>query len=339
MTSPPIVDAHNDLLIELVFRERRGESGPFAAHWLPALRSGGVALQVCPVFVDLPHLPERGLREALDQIGAFGRAIRENDHAVVAVRTLRDLDVVERGERTALMLSCEGAEPLGYDPRLVEVMWELGVRMLSLTWNRRNPFADGAAETGGGGLSELGRKLVDLCVELGVVVDLAHTSEASYREVLERTGDAPVVVSHAACRAIYDHPRNLADDALRALADRGGVLGVMLHPLAVDLSRPTLDRVVDHIDHAVEVMGIVHVGFGSDFTQQVVRALGWQPPPDSLLTEGLPPDAAIEGLAGPADFPNLVEALRHRGYDDAQLAAVAGGNFLRLFERVLPERS
>jgi membrane dipeptidase len=188
-------------------------------------------------------------------------------------------------------------------------------------------------------LSELGRKLVDLCVELGVVVDLAHASATTYRDVLERTGDAPVVVSHAACRAIYDHPRNLTDDALRALAERGGVLGVMLHPLAVDPSQPTLDRVVDHIDHAVDVMGIEHVGFGSDFTQQVVRALGWQPPPDSLLTEGLRPDAAIEGLAGPADFPNLVEALRRRGYDDARLAAVAGGNFLRLFERALPDKS
>jgi membrane dipeptidase len=339
MPSPPIVDAHNDLLIELVFRERRGESDPFAAHWLPGLRSGGIALQVCPVFVDLPFLPERGLREALDQIGAFGRAVRENDDAVVAVRSLGDLEGAGSGGRTGLMLSFEGAEPLGYDPRLVEVMWELGVRMLSLTWNRRNPFADGAAETGGGGLSELGRKLVDICVELGIVVDLAHASEATYREVLGRTGDAPVVVSHAACRAIYDHPRNLTDEALRVLAERGGVLGVMLHPLTVDPSQPTLDRVVDHIDHAVEVMGIEHVGFGSDFTQQVVRALGWQPPPDSLLTEGLRPDAAIEGLAGPADFPNLVEALRRRGYDDARLAKVAGGNFLRLFERALPDQS
>jgi membrane dipeptidase len=292
---------------------------------------------VCPVFVDLPFLPEGGLRQGLGQIAAFHRAVRENADRVVAVRQQADLAVVESGERLGLMLSLEGAEPLGYDPWIVEAMWELGVRMLSLTWNRRNPFADGAAETGAGGLSELGRQLVDLCVELGLILDLAHAGPQTYEEVLERAAGAPVVVSHAACRAVYDHPRNLSDDAMRTLAAHGGVMGIMLHPLAVDANRPTLDRVVDHVDHAAQVMGIEHVGLGSDFTQQLVRAVNWVPPPDSLLTSRMQPDAAIEDLAGPADFPNLVEALRRRGYADEDLRAVLGGNLLRLFRQALPD--
>ena len=335
--SPLIVDGHNDLLVELAFRSRRhGEANPFATHWLSHLQRGGVALQVCPLYVDLPYLPEGGLREALSQIAAFHRAARENAESVVAVRRSSDLDAVERGERIGLMLSLEGAEALGYDPWMAEVVWELGVRMMSLTWNRRNPFADGAAESGVGGLSELGRQLVDRCVELGMILDLAHASEQTYWDVLERASEAPVVVSHAACRVVHDHPRNLSDEALRALADRGGIVGIMLHPLAVDSAEPTLDRVVDHIDHAVELMGIEHVGLGSDFTRQLVRALNWIEPPDALLPEGMKTDAAIEDLAGPEDFPKLVEALRRRGYDDVRLRAVLGENFMRLFRRALP---
>jgi membrane dipeptidase len=335
---PRVVDGHNDLLLEVAFRShRRGEANSFAEHWLPKLRSGGVALQVCPVFVDLPFLPEGGLREGLGQIAAFQRAIAENSDGVVAVRQRADLADVESGARTGLMLSLEGAEALGYDPWMAEIMWELGVRMLSLTWNRRNPFADGAAESGAGGLSELGRRLVDVCVELGMIVDLAHAGPQTYLDILERSGDAPVVVSHAACRAVHDHPRNLSDDALRALAARGGVIGIMLHPLAVDAAQPTLDRVVDHIDHAVGVMGIEHVGLGSDFTRQLVRALNWVEPPDALLPAGMRTDAAIEQLAGPEDFPNLVEALERRGYEDERLRAVLGENFLRVFRQALPD--
>src|SRR4029077_12740737 len=130
--------------------------------------------------------------------------------AIVAVRRRDDLSAVEDGTRTGLMLSLEGAEALGYDPWMAEIMWELGVRMLSLTWNRRNPFADGAAETGSGGLSELGRRLVDECIELGMILDLAHASEGTWRDVLERARDAPIVISHAACRAVNAHPRNLS---------------------------------------------------------------------------------------------------------------------------------
>jgi membrane dipeptidase len=262
--------------------------------------------------------------------------VRENPGDVLAVRTRADLEEARGGDRIGLMLSMEGAEPLGYDPRMIEVMWELGVRMLGLTWNRRNPFADGAAESGAGGLSRLGRELVARCAELGVVVDLAHASERTFWDVLEADASLRVVVSHAACRAHLDHPRNVSDEQMRALAERGGVLGMMLHPLVIDVQTPTIDRAIDHLDHAVEVMGIEHVGLGGDFTRQVVRALGFVDPPDALLPEGMAIDAALDGLVGPEDYPNLVDALRRRGYAGDRLEAVLSGNFLRFLASALP---
>ena len=145
------------------------------------------------------------------------------------------------------------------------------MRMASLTWNRRNAFADGVAAKGG--LKRLGRELVDRLVELGVVVDLAHASPRTFADVLERTGDAPVVVSHAACRRVNDHPRNLTDEQLRALAERRGLLGLMLHPLAIDAERRRIDRAIDHLEHAAEVMGWERLCLGGDFIRRLTALL------------------------------------------------------------------
>jgi membrane dipeptidase len=328
-----LVDAHNDLLLELA--HRRAEEQPFARYWLDNLERGGVGLQVCPLYAGLEHLPEGGLRRALEQVVACYRAVRENAQRVLLVRTSEDLRAVEAGERLGLMLSMEGAEPFGYDPETADIFWELGVRMFALTWNRRNAFADGLAEPPGGGLSRLGSALVDRLAQHGAILDLAHASERTFFDVLDRT-DGPVVVSHASCRAVLDTPRNLSDDQLRAVAERGGVVGLMALPLVVDPDEPTIERFIDHVDHAIETIGIEHVGLGADFIRQVSLSLAVRTPPDALLPPGMDLDAAIEDLAGPEDYPNLVDALRRRGYDGERLDALLGRNLLRLFDEMLP---
>jgi membrane dipeptidase len=334
VVAPFVVDAHNDLLLELAFRRR--EENPFARHWLGSLRAGGVRLQLCPLYVGLEHLPEGALRQALEQVGAAHRAVEENGDAVTLVRTRGDLEALLAGERMGLMLSMEGAEPFGYDPAMADVFWDLGVRVFGLTWNRRNPFADGVAE-GAGGLSRLGEELVRRLFDHGAVLDLAHASPQTFSDVLALAGrDGSVMVSHAGCRAVHDTPRNLDDDQLRALAAAGGVLGVMAHPLTTDPGDPTIDRVVDHAAHAAQVMGIEHVGLGADFIQQVTRSGAVVTPPDALLPDGMAIDAAIEGLVGPDDYPELLGALRRRGLSDADVTAVAGGNFVRLLKAGLP---
>lgn len=328
-----LVDAHNDLLLELV--HRRAEDAPFARYWLANLERGGVGLQVCPLYAGLEHLPEGGLRRALEQVAACYRAVAENSERVLLVRTRDDLLALDEGRQLGLMLSMEGAEPFGYDPETADIFWELGVRMFALTWNRRNAFADGLAEPTGGGLSRLGAALVDRLSERGGILDLAHASERTFFDVLERT-DGPLVISHASCRAVLETPRNVSDDQLRAVAERGGVVGLMALPLVVDPDEPTIERFIDHVDHAVETIGIDHVGLGADFIRQVSRSLAVRTPPDALLPPGMELDAAIEDLAGPEDYPNLVEALGARGYEGERLDALLRRNFLRLFHETLP---
>ena len=327
-----IADAHNDLLSELSFREDEGEENPFAAHWLAQLEEGGVELQVCAVYVEVQQLPEGALRVALKQAAAFWRLIAANPGRVRPVLTRTDLD----GNGIGLLLALEGVEPLGCDPLLLDAFARLGVRMIGLTWNRRNTFADGAGEPGG--LSVLGRELVGRFAELGIVLDLAHASERTFWDALEYAPDAQVMVSHACCRAVTDSPRNLSDEQLRGIAARGGVVGMMALPSVVDPDSPTLERFVDHFDHAVDVMGVEHVALGGDFIRQLFAsgAARVSARERSFAPPGIELGRGMDELHGPAQYPELVGLLRRRGYDGDRLDAILRGNLLRVLRAALP---
>ena len=250
---------------------------------------------------------------------------------VAHVRSVADLDAL--GDRIGLLLSLEGCEPLGSDPEAIDVFVELGVRMVGLTWNRRNAFADGCSEPAGGGLSIAGIELVERLAAHDLAIDLAHASEQTFTDILDRSGDAPVLVSHGGCRAIHDIPRNFSDAQLEALAGRDGVLGVMLIPFSVG-EPSTLDRAIDHVEHAASVMGDRGVALGGDFTVQLDAATGGGRP-DPLIPPGLLAQG-VEGLAGPQDYPAFVDALRRRGWDGERLDGLLHGNLLRVLRRALP---
>lgn len=335
-----IADAHVDLLMELAYRERRlGETNVFAQTWLPLFDAGGVGLQVCPIYVDVTVQPEGSLREALSMVAAFQSALRENRGRVTQVTSAGDLDAVESGERIGLMLSLEGVECFGVETWPADVFHALGVRMASLTWNRRNAFADGAAEEGGS-VSRLGRELVDRLVSLGVILDLAHASRGVFAEVLERIGGAPVLCSHGGCRSVFDTPRNLDDGQLGALASAGGLFGLMLHPIAIGPERRTIDGVIDHLEHAASVMGVERVCLGGDFTRRLWEAMPPPPEPkDGLLPPGLTPGLGIEGLTGPEGYPALVAGLERHGWSGEDVEAVTSGNLLRFLRESLSRQS
>jgi len=239
-----IADAHVDLLLELAFRSGQGEQNPFRDHWLSPLRTGGVRLQVCPVYVEGDLVPDGALRSALRLAGAFHAALRDNPDDAFQIASRADLDEVEAGGgRIGLMLALEGTEALGSTPELAEAFWALGVRMVGLTWARRNAFADGSGEPSPGGLSRLGEELVDRLLALGCAIDLAHASERTFEDVLGRAGDgASLLVSHTCCRAVRDTTRNTSDDQLRAIAACDGVVGIMALAAAVDPQRHDLER-------------------------------------------------------------------------------------------------
>ena len=316
-----VADGHSDLLQELVYVEQQGEENPFRSRWLEQLQDGGVALQVCAVY-QAPQADAGGaLRQVLRQIAGFHTAVESNP-GVFAVSGRRDLEKVGAGG-LGLLVAIEGVSAFGEDMWPLDLVAKLGVRVLAPTWNEQNAFAHGCDHEGG--LTKLGARLIDRLPTLGMVVDLAHASPQTVADVLDRVPEGAVFVSHASCRAVHDHRRNLSDAQLTAIADRGGVICLMPHPLVVDPSQPTIDRFIDHIDHAVSVVGVDRIGLGGDFLKQIARTTG----SGHRTQDGVEIEATLGGLEGPRDYPRLFEALLARGYSQAEVEAVAGGNLLR----------
>jgi membrane dipeptidase len=339
-SQPWVADAHVDLLLELAWRRGREEPDPFGAPWLPKLEAGGVRLQICPIYVEGNLVPDGALRAAVGLAAAFHETLRVHSGRVFPVESASDLADVGRDDgRAGLVLSLEGAEALGSSPELVDAFWALGVRMVGLTWSRRNAFADGSGEPSAGGLSRLGRELVDRLVSLDCAIDLAHASERTFEDVLDRTReDAALLVSHTCCRALCDIPRNSSDDQLRAIGERDGVVGIMALAAAVDPARHDLERYLDHVEHALAVAGREHVCVGADFMAQLVRsgAVTMSARELKTITSGLDPGTPLKGLEGPQDYPAVTEGLRRRGHGEDTIAAILHGNLLRFLRRALP---
>ncbi len=328
-----VVDAHTDVVLELLVGPgeeptlelflRHGSEGVFERYWLPRLEAAGVGIQVCPLYGACA--PGSGARaRALAQEAELRRAVEANVGRVCLVRTREELE----DSRVRIVLSMEGVEPLEGDPGAIEEWYERGVRSVGLTWNHANEFA-GGVYTPTQGLTEMGRVLVRRLGELGVVLDLAHASDQTWRDVLAE--GVPFSVTHAGCRAVCDHPRNLADWQLQAVADCGGVVGMMAIPFSVHQQAPTFSRWLEHFDHAVAVMGIAHVGLGADFIDQatpIERDLVAAPAPATIARRKA--RLALEGFTGPEDYAALVDALRGRGYDGERLDAILSENWLRL---------
>ena len=184
---------------------------------------------------------------------------------------------------------------------------------MTLCHNGDNDICDSAKGSNThNGVSDFGKKVIRKMNKLGIMVDLSHASEKSFYDALE-ISKLPIVCSHSSCRALCDHPRNLTDDQMRALAKKGGVMQITLYSgfLRSD-GEATMEDAIAHLEHAIEVMGIDHVGIGTDF-------------------DG---DGGIRGLANSSELLNLTRQLMSRGYSDDDIHKIWGGNFLHLMTKI-----
>ncbi len=325
-STPVLADAHSDLLMELV--HFRGEQRPFAKRWLRPLEAGGVQLQVCALFSADGDLPEMALRKALLGVGELDRAVAENP-PLVAVRSAADLDAALMPGRLGLMLSIEGMEPLGHEPALIDVFCRLGVRMASLTWNRRNAVR---RRHGGGSPRGSQQHRPRARGPDGRAPDRLR-SLARQRGHLRRGAGAhrrpPGARQPRALPRAPGHPAQPQRRAAAALAERDGVVGLMALPFVVHPSEWTIPRLIDHVDHLAETIGVRHICLGGDFARQIEHS-------GASGAAALTSDMAIEGLSGPEEYPALFAALSERGYGDDDLRAIASENLLRVLRRTLP---
>lgn len=330
-----IADAHNDLLLACLYRSERGVTDPFGEDWLPGLRAGSVNFQVLPIFTEEQHIGEGALRRALELVDHAREIATTHESDVLIVESADDIDLALKTGRIGLLIAIEGAEPIGSSISMFETLWRLGVRMASLTWNRRTMMADGVGEADTGGrLTSLGIESISEMERLGMILDVSHLSMAGVTHVAE-VARRPFVATHSSCRKLCDHPRNLSDEQIVLVSDSGGFVGINAFGAFIDKSRPTIDRYVDHVVHAAGIAGIGHVCIGADFIEDLVRHV------DPILGKVLvaPDDlSTIDDLRRPSDYPNLASVLVDRlGIQDA--SRVASDNLLDFFRTSLPGTS
>jgi membrane dipeptidase len=269
---------------------------------------------------------------------------RHPDHLTL-IRTVGDLEHARRERTLGLIHTFQGAEPLGEDIERIPMFRERGLRVLQLTHNRRNLVGDGCMEPGNAGLSNFGHEVVKRLNAERIVVDLAHGSPRTMAEGIAASRE-PMLISHTGCRALADLPRNTDDATLRAMADKGGVAGIIFWPYLRTDTQPMAKDVIRHIEHAVQVCGEDHVGIGTDTgVAPIARTPEFEQGnrewvagavEDGVFARGRPADlyTFIPDLNTADRFDRLAVLLSKRGHSDARIAKILGGNFARVMREV-----
>ncbi len=324
----------------------------------PRMKEGGLNSAFFAVFLgqgeSTPEAWDIAHQRALGLFETIHNALEQNSDLAKLALTPDDAYRLKQKGKKAIYIGLENAYPIGEDFSRLEKYYDLGARYVTLSHTRNNHFSDSSDDPGGSehdGLSEMGRELIRKINRMGMMVDVSHISDDAFFDVLE-TSTAPVIASHSNARTVYDHPRNMNDDMLKALAENGGVVQLcflyvtQLPPnpprdsaraelrerynnfqnltdeqmeearaewYAIDRDfpsqLPTVSDIIDHLDYIVDLIGIDHVGIGSDFDG------GGQ----------------LEDCYDVSEMHNLTVEMLRRGYSKEEIEKIWSGNFMRVF--------
>jgi membrane dipeptidase len=364
LRSEPVIDGHNDLPWEI--REQydlwrkpldlRADTSKLPAPLqtdIPRLRKGHVGAQLWSVYIPVEIQGPAAVVTTLEQMDVVRRMVARYPNDFALASTAADIRRIEKEGKVASLMGVEGGHQIALSPAVLRTYYELGARYMTLTHSSNTEWADSATDDPAHhGLTAFGRAILHEMNRIGMLIDLSHVSADVMRQALQVT-NAPVIFSHSSARALMDHPRNVPDDVLAMLKSNGGVVMVNFYPgflsqpyrarmaardaeearvknllngqpdrrkaamAAWDAAHPLppvpVSLVADHVEHVAKIAGVDHVGIGSDF--------------DGI--SGTHPD----GMDGVDTYPLLFAELARRGWSDADLAKLSGGNFLRALEQ------
>lgn len=320
-----VVDMHCDTILELYKARERGEEISLLDNDLhidlKKMEAGDYFLQNFALFVDLKGTEDPFLT-CVRMADLFYQVMEENQDRISPVTTWAEIERNWKEGRMSALLTLEEGEVCQGDPALLRTLYRLGARMMTFTWNYENSLAwpgrEGGLPETEKGLKEKGFEILEEMEALGMIVDVAHLSDAGIWDVL-RTAKKPFVASHSNARSLASHARNLTDEMIRAIAEKGGVIGINYYCNFLEdipeggrqISR--ISRMVEHMKHIRQVGGAGCIGLGSDF-------------------DGIYGEVEIGNSAG---LPRLAEAMESAGFTAGEVEAVFHGNVLRLYREVL----
>ena len=352
-----VLDSHCDTPSQILRLRDLSIDGEYSHVDFPKLRRGGVDGAFFALYVPASLDTEEAYLHAHRLLDAVHSLIRQNPAAVRLTLSERDAKQNQAEGVFSMFMGLENGSPVGSRIDRLHEFYDAGVRYMTLCHSRDNQICDSCSSASGrwGGLSAFGKDVIAEMNRMGMLVDVSHISDAAFYDVL-RCSKMPVVATHSCCRALSDHPRNMTDDMIRALASEGGVIQINFYPLFLDvgfrnilsasgimdygeavedafikdpsdpdkrsawndvqkalleLPRPSFKKIADHIDHVVSLVGVNHVGLGSDY-------------------DGI--EVTPDGMDDISMMPKIFDELRSRGYSEADLAKIASENFFRILQ-------
>src|SRR3989454_3977721 len=357
-----VIDTHDDTPQRLLF-DKNFNIGPRNKDGhvdIPRMREGGLDALFFSIWVPSDLTGPPAVKRAMDLIDAVREAARTHPNDLRLATTAADVRKAAADHKIAALMGMEGGHMIDDDLRLLRLYAALGVRYLTLTHFKNNNWADSSTDKPAhNGLTAFGRDVVRELNRLGVMVDISHVADKTFYDALAVT-TAPVIASHSSCRVIANHPRNMTDEMLRAVAKNGGVVMINYHAgflseefrsasakesgnivvkmdamskkcggneacttmegeridheamMSGELPKVSWEKIIEHIDHAVKIAGADHVGLGSDFDGATMPL----------------------GMEDASKLPKITDALLKKGYSEADVQKILGGNILRVMEQV-----
>lgn len=289
-------------------------------------------------------VPEEAYESSIEEIAKQLNDIATYPDRMTLIRNYSDIEQAKKQNKLGVLINFQNSAAISTDLRRLDLFYDLGLRQIQLTFNWKNFVGDGCTERTQAGMSYFGVDLVHRMNELGMIVDVGHTGYQTTLDAVQ-VSKVPIVYSHTNCKALCDNPRNKTDDQIRALARKGGVMGLTCFNWFVsDKPRSTLDDLLDHYDHVRKLVGVDFIGIGSDF-----GVAGWPGrAPDAeweehrriygerewkALKGRFPP--YIDEVNGPQRYRVIAQGLERRGYSTGDIEKILGLNFLRVYKQAL----
>lgn len=303
------------------------------------LASGTTAFHV--TVGEVGNAPD-AFEKAVAGIAQLDEVIALNADIFVKATRAADIKAAKQDGKIGLVFGFQDTTAIGTQLDRVRLFKALGVRIIQLTYNRRNLSGDGALEPASAGISELGRQTIAAIEEQSVLLDLSHGGQRTIAEAIA-AAKRPMTISHTGCRDLHDNPRNVHDQELKAMADKGGVVGIYYMPFLVPSGKPTRDDLIRHFEHAVNVCGEDHVSIGTDGGSSALviddkgraaqKAFYEQRAAQGIAAPGEGPDIFnyVADYNSPMRFRMLADDLARRGWKTARIEKILGGNLIRLW--------
>lgn len=316
-----VFDGHSDIWYDAFLKNHHKENILLSYH-IPRLKAGNICGVNAAVWTNPKS--ENPMEKFMQMIAIRSKYMREteNNELIFAENGLQ-INKAIKSEKIFVISSIEGLIGIGNNIDFIATLYDLGFRVISLTWNEANTLAAGCGcNDDSKGLSDFGRQAVKIIENIKIVLDVSHLSEKSFWDVV-KIAQKPFIATHSNAYSLCPVPRNLKDDQIKAIAESGGLIGISALPQIVDRENPSLEKVVKHIIYVTNLIGVDHICLGFDFFDYLTT--------DNIIQN----QKQTTGLEDVTKVPTLIECLKKSGFDEKDIEKIALLNFLNFLQKMI----